>query len=61
MGATVFEIAGGVGGGNGPADPPWYKVWVPKGLVQEGLNKDYPGNESFTITLTDLWYFSIRS
>ena len=19
-------------------------------------NKDYPGNESFTITLTDLWY-----
>ena len=20
------------------------------------LNKDYPGNESFTITLTDLWY-----
>ena len=22
------------------------------------LNKNYPGNESFTITLTDLWYFS---
>ena len=21
-------------------------------------NKNYPGNESFTITLTDLWYFS---
>ena len=20
-------------------------------------NKNYPGNESFTITLTDLWYF----
>ena len=31
MGATVFEIAGG------PADPSWYKVWVPKGLVKEGL------------------------
>ena len=25
------------------------------------LNKDCPGNESFTITLTDLWYFSITS
>ena len=24
-------------------------------------NKNYPGNESFTITLTDLWYFSMRS
>ena len=24
------------------------------------LNKNYPGNESFTITLTDLWYFSMR-
>ena len=24
------------------------------------LNKDYPGNELFTITLTDLWYFSVR-
>ena len=23
------------------------------------LNKNYPGNELFTITLTDLWYFSI--
>ena len=23
------------------------------------LNKNYPGNESLTITLTDLWYFSI--
>ena len=23
-------------------------------------NKNYPGNESFTITLTDLWYFSMR-
>ena len=23
------------------------------------LNKDYPGNKSFTITLTDLWYFCI--
>ena len=37
MGTTVFEIAGG------PADPspqPWYKVWVPKDLVQEGLT--YP-------------------
>ena len=22
------------------------------------LNKNYPGNESFTITLTDLWYLS---
>ena len=21
------------------------------------LNKNYPGNESFTITLPDLWYF----
>ena len=31
MAATVFEIAGG------PADPPWYQVWVPKGLAQEGL------------------------
>ena len=20
-------------------------------------NKDYPGNESFTISLTDFWYF----
>ena len=25
------------------------------------LNKNYPGNESLTITLTDLWYFSMRS
>ena len=24
------------------------------------LNKNYPGNESFTITFTDLWYFSMR-
>ena len=23
-------------------------------------NKNYPGNESFTITLTDLWYFSMK-
>ena len=23
-------------------------------------NKDYPENESFTIILTDLWYFSMR-
>ena len=22
------------------------------------LNKNYPGNESLTITLTDSWYFS---
>ena len=21
----------------GPTDPLWYKVWVPKGLVKEGL------------------------
>ena len=34
MGATVFEIAGGSAR---PPPPPWYKVWVPKGLVQEGL------------------------
>ena len=25
------------------------------------LNKNYPGNESLTIKLTDLWYFSMRS
>ena len=24
-------------------------------------NKNYPVNESFTIMLTDLWYFSMRS
>ena len=24
-------------------------------------NKDYPGNESFIICLTDLWYFPMRS
>ena len=24
------------------------------------LNKNYPGNESFTITLTGLWYFSMN-
>ena len=24
------------------------------------LSKNYPGNESFTIILTDLWYFSQR-
>ena len=23
----------------GPADPPWYKVWVPKGLAKEGLRQ----------------------
>ena len=34
MGTTVFEIAKGEGV---PAEPTWYKVWVPKGLVQEGL------------------------
>ena len=22
-----------------PAEPPWYKMWVPKDLVKEGLNK----------------------
>ena len=33
MGTTVFEIAGG------QAKPPtsWYQMWVPKGLIQEGL------------------------
>ena len=31
IGATVYEIAGGSG------RPPSYKVWVPKGLVQEGF------------------------
>ena len=36
MGATGFEIAGGVG-----SSPPWYKVWVPKGLVQEGLKHSF--------------------
>ena len=32
IGAAVFEIAGG----------PWYKVWVPKGLVREGLKASKP-------------------
>ena len=34
MTAAIFEIAGGGGGG----DPPWYQVWVPKSLAQEGLS-----------------------
>ena len=36
MGTTVFEIAGG----SGRPPPPWYKVWVQKGLVQEGLKEN---------------------
>ena len=31
--STVSEIAGG----SARPLPPWYKVWVPKGLVKEGL------------------------
>ena len=34
MGTTVFEIAGGL------SNPPWFNVWVPKGLVQEGLKPE---------------------
>ena len=30
-------------------------------LENEVEMDNYPGNESFTITLTDLWYFSMRS
>ena len=40
---AVFEIVGGWA-----ADPPWYKVWVPKGFVQEGLNRE-GGRQSHTI------------
>ena len=39
MEATVYEIAGGGGGGGEgwSGRPAWYKVWVAKGLVKEGL------------------------
>ena len=37
--ATVFEIAEGRGSCR---PPPWYKVWVPKGLIKEGLSSRKP-------------------
>ena len=45
MGATVFEIAGGL-----VDPPPVYKVWALKGLVKEGLKLVVQTTETLKIS-----------
>ena len=48
IGERVFKIAG-----VRPTLPPpsWYQVWVPKGLVQEGLNRSFLSPLLLTIAM----------